>query len=191
VIALAAPFVSAEHWSRRPPGAFLNLAKVGKILVEAAGKEYENCCHTYRLLQVALAHGILSSERLTDDSHSRQHLCNSRMVELHDVYESLQSSIPAVYEPQSVEEREICYLARIAFNRCICVTRRGNLALVPLETRVGDAVAVLHGSKVPLILRDQPTENMYRVVGQAYVENMMRGEAVTWTVEEAKEYVLI
>jgi hypothetical protein len=189
VVAITSPFTSAEHWSRRLPGAFLNLAKVGKTLVEAAGKEYEHCRNKRRLLRVALADGLLSHEHQNESSSPSQLLRKEKMDQLLSAYGSLASVNPDV--PQSVEDRELCYLARIAFNRCICVTEKGHLALVPLATQVGDRVSILHGSKVPLVLRQQPKERMYNVVGPDYVEGMMEGDDVTWAIEEAKEYVLI
>ena len=53
-------------------------------------------------------------------------------------------------------------------------TTSGLLALVPKDTRVGDQVVLLVGGAVPYIVR--PKENLWELVGTAYVHGIMYGE---------------
>jgi hypothetical protein len=70
-----------------------------------------------------------------------------------------------------------CYLKRLA------ITSKGMMGLVRRETRVGDRVAVLVGSKVLHCLREVSTDVFtgdvrYQLVGEAYFHGMMDGEAM-------------
>jgi hypothetical protein len=56
--------------------------------------------------------------------------------------------------------------------------------LANIDTKVGDVIGILHGSKVPVILRPSPN-NTFQVVGQCYLEGCMYGEAVSWKESEA------
>jgi hypothetical protein len=185
VVAVASPFVSTEHWSRRPPVVFLNLAKIGEELTDTTGKSFEHCRDKRRLLRVALADGLLELDQAKDPT-AEQPTSSEIITQLLSAYEALERSVVVV----ATEERHLCYLARIAFNRRICVTEKGRLALAPLATKVGDAFAVLHGSKVPLVLRQQRGDSTYAAIGQAYCEGVMYGEEVDWALDAAMACVL-
>jgi hypothetical protein len=62
---------------------------------------------------------------------------------------------------------------------------------MPKAADIGDHVCILHGSKVPVILRKAPGTENFKLIGQAYVEHGMHGEAVTWTVEDAGDFLLV
>ncbi|KAJ4325835.1 hypothetical protein N0V94_000397 [Neodidymelliopsis sp. IMI 364377] len=87
----------------------------------------------------------------------------------------------------------------IGRGRRIAMTENGKLALVPFidsraksETGRGSPVAILYGCSVPLVLEcvDEARQE-YKVLGEAYVEEYMLGEAVTWTEDETEEFVLV
>jgi len=77
------------------------------------------------------------------------------------------------------------------------VTEGGRLSLVPLvasrarrQLTRGSFTVILHGCTVPLILECEDEERReYRVVGQAYMKDMMHGEAVTWDEGEMDEFI--
>lgn len=57
------------------------------------------------------------------------------------------------------------------------ITEKGRLSLAPFLTEKGDVVCVIHGAKAPFVLR--PCEDgTYRIVGEAYVRDIMFGEAL-------------
>jgi hypothetical protein len=58
--------------------------------------------------------------------------------------------------------------------RSFFTTKEGFIGLAPKAARTGDVVCVLLGCSSPLVLR--PIESKYQVVGECYVEGMMRGE---------------
>ncbi|KAM3565596.1 hypothetical protein MY1884_000129 [Beauveria asiatica] len=69
-------------------------------------------------------------------------------------------------------------------------TREGRVGMGPGETRLGDAVVVLYGMTAPIVLRpvEAGTEGVWTVVGEAYCDGVMDGEALG--VNEG-EFVLI
>lgn len=59
--------------------------------------------------------------------------------------------------------------------RRFAITDCGDLAAVPKAARKGDVVCIFNGGRVPYVLR--PSKNgHYTLVGECYVDGMMRGE---------------
>ncbi|KAH6864733.1 heterokaryon incompatibility protein-domain-containing protein [Alternaria rosae] len=63
--------------------------------------------------------------------------------------------------------------------------------LGPKAIQPGDCICIIHGSTVPLLLRQCENGKEYTVVGQCYYESWMYGEKVDWEEDEADEFVLI
>lgn len=63
------------------------------------------------------------------------------------------------------------------------------LGFGPFDVSSGDKVCILHGSDVPVLLREQ--EEGYWFIGQCYFEGWMHGDLVDWEIEEADELNLI
>ncbi len=59
--------------------------------------------------------------------------------------------------------------------RRFMVTQAGRMGLIPKHAKEGDVVAILIGCRVPIILRS--VAGYYSVIGDAYVQGMMDGEA--------------
>lgn len=60
--------------------------------------------------------------------------------------------------------------------RRLVKTERGYLGLVPRYARVGDKIGVVKRCWTPYVLRGDGEENRWEVVGEAFVEGVMRGE---------------
>ncbi|OJD36452.1 heterokaryon incompatibility protein [Diplodia corticola] len=86
-------------------------------------------------------------------------------------------------------------IAQVLATRRVFVTERGRLGVGPAGGRVGDVVAVLMGGEMPFLLREVGEEEegeeeeeegegerdsggLVRLVGEAYVHGVMRGEVV-------------
>lgn len=78
---------------------------------------------------------------------------------------------------------------RTCERRTVIALEERTIALGPPNTEVGDVICILHGSKVPIVLRHQ--EENWRVIGPCYVDGVMFGEAVTWAEDEADLFDLI
>jgi hypothetical protein len=59
-------------------------------------------------------------------------------------------------------------------SRCVMRTADGFIGMVPRYTRAGDVVALVKGSRVPMVLR--PAGERWKFVGESYVEGFMSGE---------------
>ncbi|KAI3335857.1 HET-domain-containing protein [Ustulina deusta] len=64
------------------------------------------------------------------------------------------------------------------FNRALIITMRGFLGLAPFNAQLGDVVAILHGSKVPFVLRKDDKNGLYSLLGESYIHGIMYGEAI-------------
>ncbi|EXL65084.1 hypothetical protein FOPG_18678 [Fusarium oxysporum f. sp. conglutinans race 2 54008] len=60
--------------------------------------------------------------------------------------------------------------------RCFATTRGGRIATAPPATRNGDLLCVLYGGSVVHVLREE--EDHYILVGEAYVYDLMNGQAI-------------
>jgi hypothetical protein len=63
---------------------------------------------------------------------------------------------------------------RACNGRSFFITQKGRMGLGPIEMTDGDVVAILLGSSVPFILREQGTQ--FTLVGECYVHGVMKGE---------------
>jgi hypothetical protein len=78
-------------------------------------------------------------------------------------------------------------MADVMLGRRLFVTKRGYIGAGPLSAQVGDAVYVLAGGHVPLVLRKgsqqgdgDPSDGPLTLVGDCYVHGVMQGESVAW-----------
>ncbi|KAK5713955.1 hypothetical protein LTR15_010861 [Elasticomyces elasticus] len=64
-------------------------------------------------------------------------------------------------------------------NRCFFTTTTGSIGIGPKVMRDHDLVVILYGSSVPVVLREKKARaDTYLVVGSAYVNGVMYGEAM-------------
>jgi hypothetical protein len=66
---------------------------------------------------------------------------------------------------------------QISESRVLFLTKNGRMGLGHGLTSVGDRIYVLKGAKVPFILRECEEKGRYKIVSEAYVHGIMRGEA--------------
>jgi hypothetical protein len=80
----------------------------------------------------------------------------------------------------SREEPAALYRVRVSdmVNKGPYLTYRGYVGMGPLQTQPGDVVAVFLGAKLPYILRARGEER-YLLVGEAYCDGIMDGEAMS------------
>lgn len=60
-------------------------------------------------------------------------------------------------------------------SRRLCTTRNGHVGMAPLRARRQDAICVLFGCSVPLVLREQ-SGGHYQFVGECFLDGFMNGE---------------
>lgn len=65
--------------------------------------------------------------------------------------------------------------------RVFGITERGRMCLVPALTKIGDEVFIPHGARTPFIVRQVQVSKhggTYELIGEAYVQGIMMGEAL-------------
>ncbi|CZT22928.1 uncharacterized protein RCC_08636 [Ramularia collo-cygni] len=62
--------------------------------------------------------------------------------------------------------------------RVLFLTTTGYIGLAPYGTRAGDLIHVVLGAGVPYCLRPQPDNVGFELIGEAYVQGIMQGEAL-------------
>jgi hypothetical protein len=81
-------------------------------------------------------------------------------------------------------------------NMLVSVKRRlfhgehAKLGLAPLAVEAGDVVCILHGSRVPCVLRTAREGHRYELIGQCYYEDWMYGDHVNWAEGDADTFEL-
>ncbi|KAL9034024.1 MAG: hypothetical protein Q9180_005636 [Flavoplaca navasiana] len=73
-------------------------------------------------------------------------------------------------------------------NRSIIITEKGQLGMAPQVSRTGDCIVVLLGCRLPMILRPKGNGE-YLVVGEAYIDGLMTGEAFLGPLPSHWQYV--
>lgn len=69
-------------------------------------------------------------------------------------------------------------LASCCHGRSLFLTRKGTFGLGPSDTRPGDIVTILLGCPSPMVFRPCIDHEAYSVVGEAYCDGFMDGEAL-------------
>lgn len=91
--------------------------------------------------------------------------------------------------PEDAEETTIMEVystvCRMVMERRFMLTKNGYFGWAPdnayddnlkNQTRLGDLIAIIYGCSTPLVIR--PCEDKFQIVGEAYVEGFMDGEAI-------------
>jgi hypothetical protein len=76
--------------------------------------------------------------------------------------------------------------------RCVIKGTLEGFGLGPKDVEIGDRIAILEGSGVPVILRDLHRAQVptYRVTEQCFYQKLMHGEAVDWPVSGGESMIL-
>ncbi|KAJ5659082.1 Heterokaryon incompatibility [Penicillium longicatenatum] len=73
-----------------------------------------------------------------------------------------------------------------SYGRRLGRAANGYLCLVPATAEVGDKVILARGGRVPLVVREDGGTGYWRLVGEAYVQGIMDGEA--WEEDKCKGF---
>ncbi|KAK5697577.1 hypothetical protein LTR97_007715 [Elasticomyces elasticus] len=83
-------------------------------------------------------------------------------------------------------------LCRTMAGRCLFYMGSGGFGIGPSGARCDDQVVVLVGGRTPFVLRPEEGHNdTYRLVGDAFVHDLMRGEALTQRSQELRRIRII
>lgn len=81
-------------------------------------------------------------------------------------------------------------LSKVQYHRRVSLCGKGRLALTPDWAERGDQIALLHGSRTPVVLR-QRCDGNFEVVGQCYYDGAMYGEMANFDDNAANIFTLV
>jgi hypothetical protein len=155
-----------------------------------------------RLLKVLLADGTFSfhQQDVYDGMKEHRKLTDDALESLLEAYDKesairqsntlLHNSEKLKYERQFLREKMlVCYRKRVFSSEA------SSLGLAPKDVKFGDLICIVHGSRVPIVLRKleggkESGEQVYRLVGQCYLEGAMYGEKVNWAENQTDTFLL-
>jgi hypothetical protein len=153
------------------------------VVVSAAGQVHNlcNCCNDTQMLQELWRHPLRS--------HAVGDILDA--VDAVKNEDNKKSYKDAGVSPQVIGD--------LGIHHAVILTQELSFALAPWQSdseshsvQSGDHIAILHGSRVPIVLREvSEREGTYSVVGQCYLEDAMFGEMVSWAPDEAKTFILV
>jgi hypothetical protein len=122
----------------------------------------------------ALSDEVLSNSdilRLDPPSRSSTNLSNSTA--------SLLDDEETTDEPEKAQFSTILSAGLTMNRRRMFISKEKTVGLAPWDAEQGDIICVLLGCRFPVVLRPRgPSDNYYVLVGEAYIEGFMDGEAI-------------
>jgi hypothetical protein len=80
----------------------------------------------------------------------------------------------------------------VCYGRCFFSTENGRIGLAPARAKQGDKICIFYGGLSPFIIRqteEDPTQ--YNLMGEAYVDGVMYGEAFQLEESKASETIVL
>jgi hypothetical protein len=146
-----------------------------------------------RILKVVLADGALLYD--TPEFSKGVYLLDTELMDLTHAYLQFHSpdsvsSTPSQLAPYARNVYSLRNLSRVALERRLVVCDDGRLGLVHQSVQEGDLIAVLHGSRTPVVLQPR-ADGKFEIKGQCYFEDSMHGESIFWDEDQADEFILV
>ncbi|KAF2186241.1 hypothetical protein K469DRAFT_706906 [Zopfia rhizophila CBS 207.26] len=121
------------------------------------------------------------TEGLAEISTAKADFMTIRRLERRDL-EELVEWLPTMWQNPRHENFTALEGAMLAtvVGRGFVIGTNGYFGLVPRETKVGDELWVLHGGRVPFVLRRERdgSDRLRRIVGDCFIHGIMDGEAL-------------
>jgi hypothetical protein len=124
-----------------------------------------------RLLKVFFADGISQVE---EDSHPLSPQKIDFLLSRYDAIAAADNDNKVLRDLYALEE--YCGTLR---HRRLFSTASGKLVLGSSAMELGDHIAIIFGSRTPLILRSLK-DSKFKLIGECYVEDIMYGDACVW-----------
>jgi hypothetical protein len=139
-----------------------------------------------RVLAVLMAQDMRS---FITDIHRENSL--DKMLRAYHNYERVVKKDATLEDASELAElvQKLAKRAFLCVNKRVFYSRDGLIGLGPQHISENDFVCILHGSKIPCILRKQ--DYGWKVIGQCFYERWMHGELVDWKEEEGDVFDLI
>lgn len=93
--------------------------------------------------------------------------------------------------PTSHSESRVAFndrIRRVLARRRIFLTSRNYLGIAAESTDIGDEVWILPSQATPFVMRPSENDDSLTLIGEAYVDGIMYGEAMKWEGEDSLEW---
>lgn len=185
LVARVAVVSQVAHHSKLLPQAW-NIEEVVKSLTlgsrfdEVSLQDYSQSELSKRVLAVLMA---LDTKTFESDRERDEWL--GTMLRVYENYERIVKKDVALADLSHlrVVAKDLARRVGISGNKRVFCSKEGLIGLGPQPINRNDFVWILHGSKVPVILRKW-NRDYYIVVGQCYYEKWMYGDVVDWKEDE-------
>lgn len=114
------------------------------------------------------------------------------------IFSESRRTVPGDYKTFLQQFWTSSFSARFSFCRVFLgrffITNRGYIGIGSHDTKIGDCIYVLHGGKVPFILRPVEYQNVspsFQYIGHAFVHGIMDGEAMQNPESQAEVVSLV
>ncbi|QDS77509.1 hypothetical protein FKW77_000542 [Venturia effusa] len=187
------PFTSLESWISRDLISFLRLDQALTHLASISRPTDAYPLSLERILKVILADGALLYD--TPEFSKGVYLLDSELTDLASAYvqfhnPELVGSAPFQLAPYARNVYSLRNLSRVAVERRLVMCDYGRLGLVHQSVQKGDLIAILHGSRTPVVLQAR-ADGRFEIKGQCYFEDSMHGECAYWDEDQADEFILV
>jgi Heterokaryon incompatibility protein (HET) len=168
--------IVATHFSEALQGTLKNLPQWDEDCLEMAKRYYDDSEHDVMLRDLCEAR--TAGYRLNDDVQQDSLLHATTWMQDYECWKSLlnhqQKADYDVSQPEFRFPRSALAASR---GRCFFITKGKAMGSGPAAAQVGDHVCILYGQPTPFILRRNSDQSTYRLIGEAYVNGVMDGEA--------------
>lgn len=188
------PFTSLENWISRDLISFLRLDQALSHLTSVSrSTDASRYFSLERILKVILADGALLYD--TPEFSKGVYLLDNELTDLTQAYlqfhnPSLRGSAPFQLAPYARNVYSLRNLSRVAMERRLVMCDDDRLGLVHQSAQEGDLIAVLHGSRTPVVLQPR-ADGKFQIKGQCYFEDSMHGESIFWDEDQADDFILV
>ena len=186
-----------QHYFMDEDRGFLNLDGHLEYITTLLAPEATDKITRERVLKTLIADGAVPRHRITTEKPSS--LSSERIRELLYAYDmwprmvANDNSIPNLGKVKK-DLFQLQQYSLIVQNKRLAGCLGKFLALVPRVCieKADCQIAILHGSKVPIVMIENPEgKGQWRVIGQCYLEGMMYGEGVDWEEEDADVFTIV
>ncbi|TID18062.1 HET-domain-containing protein [Venturia nashicola] len=188
------PFTSLDNWISRDLISFLRLDQaLSHFTSISPPKDAYSNMSLERILKVILADGALLCD--TPEFSKGVYLLDTELTDLTQAYlqfndPELVGSAPFKLAPYARNVYSLRNLSRVAVERRLIMCDDGRLGLVHNRAQEGDVIAVLHGSRTPVVFQPR-ADGKFEIKGQCYFEDSMHGESIFWEEDEADEFIVV
>jgi Heterokaryon incompatibility protein (HET) len=168
--------ILATHFSEALQSTLKNLPQWDEDCLEMAKRYYDSS--EYDVMLQGLCEARTAGYRLNVDVQQDSPPHATTWMQDYECWKSVLShNQGAEYHFSQPEFRFAISALSASRGRCFFITKGKSMGSGPAAAQVGDHVCILYGKPTPFILRRNSDQSTYRLIGEAYVNGVMDGEA--------------